>query len=227
MSPEQVRGKIADQRSDLFSFGAILYEMISGKRAYHGDSPADTMSAILKEEPPELSEAARNVPPALERIVHYCLEKNPAQRFQSASDTAFSLEALAEISTASKSGAQAIPASNRKKSGLLVPIVSGLLVAGLCLGFYIAGKRSNAFSAPSFHRLTFRRGTIAAARFSPDGQTIVYGAALGGRPVELLTTRFDTTRFDTTRFDSTDSRPLGLENTQPLGIPSTPMPPAS
>jgi serine/threonine protein kinase len=109
MSPEQVRGKIADQRSDLFSFGAILYEMISGKRAFHGDSPADTMSAILKEEPPELSEVARNVPPALERIVRHCLEKNPAQRFRSAGDVAFSLEALTEVSTTSKSGAQALP----------------------------------------------------------------------------------------------------------------------
>ena len=78
MSPEQVRGKITDQRSDLFSFGAILYEMVSGKRAFQGDSPADTMSAILKEEPPELSEAARNVPPALERILRHCLEKSPA-----------------------------------------------------------------------------------------------------------------------------------------------------
>ena len=82
------RGKVADQRSDLFAFGAILYEMVSGKRAFHGDSPADTMSAILKEEPAELSEAARNVPPALERIVRHCLEKNPAQRFQSAADIA-------------------------------------------------------------------------------------------------------------------------------------------
>jgi serine/threonine protein kinase len=73
MSPEQVRGKPADQRSDLFAFGAILYEMISGKRAFHGETPADTMSAILKEDPPELSETARNVPPALERIVRHCL----------------------------------------------------------------------------------------------------------------------------------------------------------
>jgi eukaryotic-like serine/threonine-protein kinase len=211
MSPEQVRGKIADQRSDLFSFGAILYEMISGKRAFHGDSPADTMSAILKEEPPELSEAARNVPPALERIVRHCLEKNPAQRFQSASDIAFSLEALTEISTTSKSGAQALPAASAAKLRRLLPLAGTLLAGALCLGFYFAGKHANPAANPTFHRLTFRRGTIPAARFSPDGQTIVYGAALEGRPVELFTTRFD----------STDSRPLGLEKTELLGISST------
>jgi serine/threonine protein kinase/Tol biopolymer transport system component len=210
MSPEQVRGKVADQRSDLFSFGAILYEMLSGKRAFHGDSPADTMSAILKEEPPDLSEAARNVPPTLERIVRHCLEKNPAQRFQSSNDIAFSLEALTEISTTTKSGAQAIAAPSPAKSRWLLPVLGTLGAAALCLGFYAVGKHSNATSAPTFHRLTFRRGTIPAARFSPDGQTIVYGAALEGRPVELFTTRFD----------STDSRPLGLEKTELLGISS-------
>ena len=210
MSPEQVRGKVTDLRSDLFSFGSILYEMISGKRAFQGDSPADTMSAILKEEPPELTEAARNVPPALERIVRHCLEKNPAQRFQSASDVAFSLEALTEISTTTRSGAQAIAAPLPAWRRWLLPIVATFLAAVLCVGFYVAGRHANATSTPSFHRLTFRRGTIAAARFSPDGQTIAYGAALEGRPVELFTTRFD----------STDSRPLGLEKTQLLGISS-------
>jgi serine/threonine protein kinase len=138
MSPEQVRGKITDQRSDLFSFGAILYEMVSGERAVHGDSPADTMSAILKEEPPELSEAARNVPPALERIVRHCLEKSPAQRFQSASDIAFSLEALTEISATSKSGAQTMPAAPWRRRLLLV---GGTLLAVVsCLGAFTLWK---------------------------------------------------------------------------------------
>ena len=97
MSPEQVRGKVADARSDIFAFGAILYEMLSGKRAFHGDSTADTMSAILKEDPPELSETNRSVPPGLDRIVRHCLEKNPAERFQSARDVAFNLEALSDV----------------------------------------------------------------------------------------------------------------------------------
>jgi serine/threonine protein kinase/tetratricopeptide (TPR) repeat protein len=98
MSPEQLRGKPADARSDIFSFGAILYEMLSGWRAFRGDSAADTMSAILKEEPPELSLTGHNVSTGLERIVRHCLEKNPEQRFHSAHDLAFNLKALPEIS---------------------------------------------------------------------------------------------------------------------------------
>src|SRR5271156_6072058 len=92
MSPEQVRGMAVDARSDIFSFGAILYEMLSGKRAFHRDTAADTMSAILREDPPELNETNRNVSPALERMVQHCLEKNSEQRFHSASDIAFDLE---------------------------------------------------------------------------------------------------------------------------------------
>jgi len=98
MSPEQVKGQNADHRSDLFSFGAILYEMLSGKRAFSGETSVETMSAILKQDPPELTETNRTAPPALERIVRHCLEKNPEERFQSARDVAFNLANLSEIS---------------------------------------------------------------------------------------------------------------------------------
>jgi eukaryotic-like serine/threonine-protein kinase len=101
MSPEQVRGKPADARSDLFSFGAILYEMLSGKRAFHGESSADVMSAILHQEPAELTETNRSVSPALDRIVRHCLEKNPTERFQSARDIAFDLEMVSGTSQTS------------------------------------------------------------------------------------------------------------------------------
>src|SRR5579864_1969902 len=99
MSPEQVRGRSADHRSDIFAFGAAMYEMLSGKRAFHKPTSAETMTAILNEEPPSVSQTALNVPPGLQRIVHRCLEKNPEQRFQSASDLAFALEALSDPGT--------------------------------------------------------------------------------------------------------------------------------
>src|SRR6266446_235816 len=98
MSPEQVRGQAAGPASDLFSYGTILYEMLLGKRAFRGKTTADTMSAILKDDPPELAETNRQIPPALERIVRHCLEKNPEERFQSAHDVAFDLESLSAVS---------------------------------------------------------------------------------------------------------------------------------
>src|SRR6266487_4288674 len=108
MSPEQLQGKAADHRSDIFSFGAIFYELLSGRRAFHGESPAETMSAILKEDPPDLSETNKNVAPALERVVHHCLEKNREARFHSASDLAFALEALSGATSISGQTATAI-----------------------------------------------------------------------------------------------------------------------
>src|SRR6202521_3774760 len=100
MAPEQVRGKAADARPDIFAFGAILYEMLSGRRAFHGDTAADTMSAILTKDAPELSATNRNVSPGLDRVVRHCLEKDPERRFHSAHDLAFDLEALSDASGA-------------------------------------------------------------------------------------------------------------------------------
>ena len=100
MSPEQVRGKNVDHRSDIFNFGAILYEMLSGARAFRGDSGVETMNAILKEDPPDLVSRTANLPPALSRLVRRCLEKNPDERFRSAHDVAFALDALFESSIA-------------------------------------------------------------------------------------------------------------------------------
>src|SRR2546429_8682719 len=94
MSPEQLRGKPADHRSDIFSFGAVLYEMLSGKRAFRGESTADTITAILKEDPPELSTTGSQVSAALDRVVHHFLEKNTEERFHSARDLSFVIESL-------------------------------------------------------------------------------------------------------------------------------------
>jgi Tol biopolymer transport system component len=209
MSPEQVRGKPTDARSDIFSFGAVLYEMLSGKRAFHGDSSVDTMSAILKEDPPDLSETNRNVSPALERIVRHCLEKNPAERFQSARDVAFNLEALTDISTISRGGVRALP-EEKSTRRWLIPALAVVLLLASWAGIYRFARGGARPANPTFHEVTFRNGTIWDARFAPDGQTVIYGAAWDGRPQEIFSTRFD----------SSDSRSIGLPAAQILSISS-------
>jgi Tol biopolymer transport system component len=206
MSPEQVRGLPADQRSDIFSLGAILYECLSGKRAFQGRTSADTMSAILKEEPSEISETNRAVPPAIERIVHHCLEKNPEERFQSARDVAFGLEALSSVGSAT--AAQPIAGTERAAPVRLpwLTAIAAIIVVGAA-AFWIARITVPA-STPVFTRLTFRGGYIGSARFASDGQTIVYSAGFGGDPLEIYTTRPG----------ATQSRELGFKNSSILGI---------
>ena len=127
MSPEQVRGKPADKRSDLFSFGTILYEMLAGQRAFRGDTAADTITAILTKEPPDLSQTNKDVPPGLDRIVRHCLEKNPEERFESARDVAFDLEALSGLSgTSTATGVHALPAERSRKPWLLLALAAVL-----------------------------------------------------------------------------------------------------
>src|SRR5215212_10272901 len=111
MAPEQVRGQPVDHRADLFALGAVLYEMLTGRRAFQKDSAAETMSAILREEPPDLAETGKLVPPGLDRMVRRCLEKDPHRRFQSASDLAFGLESLSALPGTGASPAQAARAA--------------------------------------------------------------------------------------------------------------------
>ncbi len=116
MSPEQVRGKTADHRSDIFAFGTILYEMVTGKQTFRKPTSAETMTAILNEDPPSISQITATTPPGLQRVVHRCLEKSPEQRFQSASDMAFALEALSDSGMTTSTGSHAHlgePASRR------------------------------------------------------------------------------------------------------------------
>src|SRR5258706_8903754 len=201
MAPEQVRGKPADVRSDIFSFGAILYEMLAGRRAFQGDSAADTMSAILREDPPELSLTNQNLPPGLERIIRHCLEKNPEQRFHSAHDLAFDLEALSAVSA---TGAPLRAAAAAPKRRVPVAIVAGAVVVAAVAGALVAGRLAGRRPL-AVQRLTLQPGTIVGARFAPDGQTIVYGAAWNGKPFEAFSARLD----------STLSRSLGLP---PAGV---------
>ena len=206
MSPEQVRGAAVDARSDIFSFGAILYEMISGKRAFHRETAADTMSAILKEDPADLSETNRNVSPALERIVQHCLEKNPEQRFHSARDIAFDLEHLTGVS--GTSARVAVVESARPRSRLLLPIVgaAAFALAMLALGWWL-GRGSGAAPQAEYKQITFRTGSMGKARFTPDG-SIVYSAAWDGGESQLYMARTD----------DPGSRELGLKDAELLSV---------
>jgi serine/threonine protein kinase/Tol biopolymer transport system component len=177
MSPEQVRGKPIDHRSDIFSLGAILYEMLSGRRAFRGDSAADTMASILNEDPPDLSAPPHSVSAALERVVQHCLEKNPEERFQSARDLAFHLGAVSSISLPIPASRAAAP-----RRGLLLLVLAGAVAAAAIWRLAAPGSAEPA----RYHQLTFRRGTILSARFAKDGESIVYGAAWDGEPFRVF-----------------------------------------
>jgi tRNA A-37 threonylcarbamoyl transferase component Bud32/Tol biopolymer transport system component len=193
MSPEQVRGEPADARTDIFAFGTVFYEMLSGRRAFGADTAVETMTGILRSDPPELPPA--EVPPVLDRIVRRCLQKNSAQRFQSAGDLAFALEALASSSSVSSSAPSLAPAAVSSVAGeppvwrrRWRPLALGaaLLAGGVALGGLAVRRPSPVRAVPRFQARTFDRLPITSARFMPDGQTIVYSAASQGFVPELF-----------------------------------------
>ncbi len=193
MAPEQVRGSAVDSRTDIFAFGAVLYEMLSGKRAFRRDTAAETMTAILKDDSPEFSEMNHPVSPGLERIVRRCLEKQPEQRFQSAKDLAFALEALS--GTTSKTAANAAIAGGAEKirwSRLAVAAAAVALVVGLALGAAIAWySRPAAAPPPTFTRVSYHRGEVIRGRFTPDTKTVFYSAKFGGAMPDTYSIRED------------------------------------
>jgi eukaryotic-like serine/threonine-protein kinase len=176
MSPEQVRGLAVDWRSDIFSFGAVLYEMATGRRAFQRDTPAETMTAILREEPPEVSGTGRPMAPAVDRIIRHCLEKKPEQRFQSASDIAFDLHSAADFSV--PTAASAPGQTPRRRRHFLTG--AALVLAGGVLGAAI--MRSTRPAAPEPVRvrpLTFS-GHDGEPSASPDGRLIAFTSTRDG-----------------------------------------------
>jgi serine/threonine protein kinase len=190
MAPEQVRGAAVDSRTDIFAFGSVLYEMASGQRAFRRDTAAETMTAILKEDPPELGAIAHPISPGLERIILRCLEKQPEQRFQSAKDLAFALEALS--GTTSKSVANAAITSETAKSRESLALAAAIGVFGLIAGAAIAWfAHPRTAPVPTFLRSSFDQGEVLEARFAPDGKTIVYSAQLNAKPPDTYIIRED------------------------------------
>jgi eukaryotic-like serine/threonine-protein kinase len=171
MSPEQVRGQTTDHRTDIFAFGAILYEMLAGKRAFQKPTSAETMSAILNEDPPGISQVTTNILPALQRVVHRCLEKNPEQRFQSPSDLAFALDALSD------SGGSPYPATAAKTPAgagkrWKVIVSAALAALALSVGGYFYSHRTPAGSA--WVQLTNFADSATSPALSPDGRMITF-----------------------------------------------------
>jgi WD40 repeat protein/predicted Ser/Thr protein kinase len=236
MSPEQVRGEELDARTDVFSFGAVLYEMATGKQAFIGNTSGIVFEAILNRAPASASGLNAALPPKLVEIIDTALEKDRALRYQTAAElgaslkrlkretgTARALAASGTVPVADSSGHVAIATQATAAAAttaevklhlprMLLYAAAGFLAFVLVfLAGYLGGSRRITASLPIYHQLTFRRGTIRAARFSPDGETIVYSAAWEGNPVEI----------STTRPESPQSRPIGIPDSEILGVSST------
>ena len=202
MAPEQLRGGVVDHRSDLFNAGAILYEMLTGQRPFRGNSTSEVLNAVLNDDPIELRESGGEFDPGLARLLRRCLEKNPNERIQSALDLAFDLEGL-------------LPPGHQARRPRWKKPAIGIALAAAVLSFvaFFAGRKLEQVQprpGPTFHRLTYRLGVITGARFTPDGQSVVYSAGWDGRPVEVFSTRVG----------GPESRPLGLQSVGVLAVSS-------
>ncbi|HEY1336176.1 MAG TPA: protein kinase, partial [Bryobacteraceae bacterium] len=181
MSPEQVRGAEVDSRSDIFSFGAVLYEMLSGRMAFQEETAAETMSAILRKDPPDISAPARPISPGLQRVVAHCLEKEPALRFHSTADLGFALEAISTVSGSVSTPpipAEEAPASAPPQKRSRTPwYVAGALAAGLAIGstatWFALGRRTP--QSPVLRYLTYS-GHDSSPAVSPDGYTVAFSS---------------------------------------------------
>jgi len=186
LSPEQARGEPADARSDVFALGAVLYEMLSGRRAFQRETEAETLTAILKEDAPDLVVAGGPVPSGLGRIVRRSLEKDPEDRFHSAHDLGLALE------LASSPGSGLVAAAAKLRPTWQRWLVRGaFLLAGIGLvgSAVTVGRRLERRPATSFKRITYRRGSVLFARFTPDYQAVAYTARWEGKQAELFLQR--------------------------------------
>jgi len=181
MSPEQITQQPVDARSDIFSFGCVLYEMATGRRAFTGATSVEVMHATVTGEPAPLSSAERVLSPALERIVHRCLEKDPSRRFQTAADLAFALQSFTDTSSSGLRPQLATPAAPRRNLIWSIAAIAVILASAA----YFASPRLGKSAPPVFKRLTFRLGWISSVVMSPDGRTVVYQAKWEDTPARF------------------------------------------
>lgn len=215
MSPEQASGRALDFRSDQFSFGAILYEMAAGKRAFERPTAVQTLSAIIQEDPTPIASTNPKLPTNLCWIVERCLSKEPGDRYGSTKDLARDLAVLRDhASQIFVAGGVAAPMRRLSRARSLA--IAAVVAIAAAVATFLAGERIGIVRGarapgPTFRELTFRRGHITGARFAPDRQTIIYSAAWDGKPSEIFTTRVD----------GSESRSLGIFPAGILSISST------
>jgi serine/threonine protein kinase/WD40 repeat protein len=212
MSPEQLRGKTVDPRSDIFSFGAILYEMMAGCRAFRGETEVDTMTAVLREEPSSANLDQADIPPAYQEIVRHCLEKETENRFQSVKDLAFALQTISGSSPVRISTSPEMKGRRVSLAPWAIIAVLAIATAVLSVTHFIEAPASH----PSYRRLTFEAGTVYSARFSPDKQSIVYSAAWNNKPVQLFSTVGNYLLSQPLQF--TDANLLSISRTNDLAL---------
>jgi len=221
MSPEQLKGKELDTRTDLFSFGVVLYEMATGNQAFSGETSAVITDAILNRAPTRVTRLNPSLPEKLEEIINNALEKDPDMRWQSPAEMRADLKRLKRSIDSSRTAVrtdevpapsgpvQVVPTRGRMP---VVAMVAACSVVALGVGLYLGDVflAHPEFKQPVYHQLTFRRGSIRSARFAPDGQTILYSAAWQGGPVDVFTARPE----------APEARAMGLSHTQLASVSS-------
>ncbi len=188
MSPEQVRGQAVDHRADIFALGCVMYEMLTGRRAFQRETSAEAMTAVLREDPVDPATFGRPIPQGLDRLMRRCLEKRPDDRLQSARDLAIALDAVSLSETSTNQAPVAAPPGGRSRPIAIAAAAAVLLVAAFS---YWGAKRTaspatDAF--PEFTKLTFRRGLVSGARFASDGRSVLYSASWDSAPMRVYTT---------------------------------------
>jgi len=208
IAPEQLRGEEVDRRADIFAFGGILYEMLTGQRAFKGSTPVATLSAVLNDDPPDLQEMGIPITPGLDIVINRCLEKRPEDRFQTSNDLGIALEALG-----SSTDSITLPFVSLWRTGARRMRRAAMFTLGAiaiaAIGVFV-WTRFEPSEPPAYRQLTFRRGDVSGARFTPDGN-IAYSAAWEGGQHELYSARVD----------SIEARNLGIASRELLAVSST------